>query len=79
MEITYCFDYLPSRILEEILRNDCNCGNASFLSQNALLHICSILAGRHRSQSPSEIPDPDASWKELMRTISPSDIDKKEE
>lgn len=53
--VSFIFDHLPTQTLETIIKNDFLLGHDSYLSEDVLLHICSILAKRKSLDSPDRI------------------------
>lgn len=61
------FEKLPSFMLINLLRNDFENGDKPFLSEEEILHICSILVERQREADPSSLSDVNQKWEEFKR------------
>lgn len=65
-EISICYDYFPTAVLESILRNDLWQEDKPFLSTDAILHICDILCKRRPLIDPERRARADERWKEIQ-------------
>lgn len=69
IEVSFSFDHLPTQTLETFLLNDYHLGNDSYLSEDALLHICSILAKRKSIDSTDRIQYLKEKWNQLQDSL----------
>ena len=74
-EIAICYDYFPVDTLETILRNDLQQGDDSFLSTDAILHICEILCKRRPIVDPEYETRKKKFWKQMQEKYFDLDED----
>ena len=75
IEIAICYDYFSVATLETILQNDLKQGDTSFLSTEAILHICEILWKRR----PIADPEYETRKKEFCKQLQDKYFDVEED